>query len=84
MFATASRSRRNTLTNVVVRQSMRPWSGNSSPITVQVFDIFSVIQAQGRSWSGEPVCRLAKANAAKTSQDVCSYYDVRLVVRFNW
>ena len=84
MFAIASRSRRNTLTNIVVHQSMRPWSANSGAMSVQVFDILNVIEAPGESGYPEPLCRLAGANKHQTFQNVCSYYDIRIVVRYRW
>jgi hypothetical protein len=84
VFATASRSRRSNLTNVVVRQAMRTGTGHSSVITVQVFDIFSVIQASERFSPPEPLCKLAGARAHRTSQNVCSYYDLRMFVRHRW
>jgi len=84
VFATASRSRRNTLTNVVVRQSMRAWSGNCSAVNVQVFDLLSVIQESGRTTFPGPLCRVAGANRHQTFQNVCSYYDVKITVRFRW
>jgi hypothetical protein len=84
VFAHVSRPRRSTLTNVVVRQSMRTGSGSSSAIKVQVFDILNVIQAAGASSFPEPSCRLPGVNTQKTFQNVCSYYDVRIAVRFKW
>ena len=84
MFAHASRPRRSTLTNVVVRQSMRTGSGSSSAIRVQVFDILNVIQASGDSSFPESLCRMPGVNTQSTFQNVCSYYDVRVVARFTW
>ncbi|HEY6828903.1 MAG TPA: hypothetical protein VI259_18715 [Gemmatimonadaceae bacterium] len=84
MFATARRYRQNSLTNVVVRESMRAWSGNVSPIRVQVFDILNVIQASGRTNYPEPLCRFNRGSAQKTFQNVCSYYDVKIVARYKW
>jgi len=84
VFAHASRPRRSTLTNVVVRQSMRTGSGASSPLKVQVFDILNVIQAPGLSSFPEPLCRIPGANTQHTFQNVCSYYTVRIAVRYSW
>lgn len=84
MFAIASRSCRNTLTNIVVHEPMRPWSGNFCAMKVQVFDILNVIQAPGQSAYPEPLCRLAGANTQQTFHNVCSYYDIRIVVRYRW
>ena len=84
MFATARRCRHNSLTNVVVRESMRAWSGHVSAIHVQVFDILNVIQASGRTSYPEPVCRFDRGSTQTTSQNVCSYYDVKIVARYKW
>ena len=63
---------------------MRAWSGNSPAISVQVFDILNVIQAAGRTSYPEPLCRLAGTNQQLTFQNVCSYYTVRIIVRYKW
>jgi hypothetical protein len=63
---------------------MRTGSGSTCTIKVQVFDILNVIQASGQSNFPEPMCRIAGANTHHTSQDVCSYYDVRIVARYQW
>ena len=84
VFAHASRPRRSTLTNVVVRQSMRTGSGSSSAVKVQVFDILNVIQASGKLSFPNPSCRIPGVNTQQTYQNVCSYYDVRIAVRFEW
>jgi hypothetical protein len=83
MLAIASRSRRNTLTNVVVHQSMQSWPGHSTAVAVQVFDILSVLQSSGDSAFPQPLFRL-DGMRAPTFQNVCSYYQVRLAVRYKW
>jgi hypothetical protein len=84
VFATASRSRPGNLTNVVVRQTMRTGSGSTCAITVHVFDIINVLQASGLSLFAEPLSRIPGVNTQRTFQNVCSYYDVRFVVRYDW
>ena len=63
---------------------MRAWPGNSSAVNVQVFDILNVIQGTGRTTYPEPLCRLPGANQQLTFQNVCSYYDVRIVAHYRW
>lgn len=63
---------------------MRAWSGSTCPIKVQFFDILNVVQASRRSAFPEPLCRMSGVNTQRTFQNVCSYYDVRIVVRFKW
>ena len=63
---------------------MRAWSGHVSTIHVQVFDILNVIQASGRTNYPEPLCRFDRASTLTTSQNVCSYYDVKIVARYEW
>ena len=84
VFATASRSRRSNLTNVVVRQAMRTGSASPCVIKVHVFDILSVVQASGQSTFPEPLCTIPGAKPHRTFQNVCSYYEVRLVVHYDW
>lgn len=84
MLAIASRSRRNTLTNVVVRQSMGTWPGHSTTVAVQVFDILNVLQYSGDSTFPQPLFRLDERSAQRTFQNVCSYYQVRIAVRHPW
>ena len=84
MLAIASRSRRNTLTNVVVHQSVRAWPGHSASVAVQVFDILNVLQSRGDSTFPEPLFRLNGMEHQHTFQNVCSYYQVRVAVRYHW
>lgn len=63
---------------------MRTWSGESAAIDVQVFDILNVLHASGRMAYREPSCRLAGTNPHLTFQNVCSYYNVRIAVRYKW
>lgn len=63
---------------------MRTGSGALSPLRVQVFDILNVIQASGASSFPEPLCRMPGVNTRHTFQNVCSYYDVRIAVRYAW
>jgi hypothetical protein len=50
---------------------------------VQVFDILSVLQSSGDSAFPQPLFRL-DGMRAPTFQNVCSYYQVRLAVRYKW
>ena len=84
MYATASRPRRSSLTNVVVRQSMRTGAGSTCALKVHVFQILDVIQAAGPSSLAAPSLRIPGVNTHQTFQNVCSYYDVKLVVRYEW
>jgi hypothetical protein len=84
VLATINRSRRNTLTNVVVRESMRTGSGNPTPISVQVFDLLNVIGTSRPTTYPEPLCRVSGASTHLTFQNVCSYYDVRMAVCYRW
>jgi hypothetical protein len=84
MLAIASRSRRNTLTNVIVREPLHTWPGHSTAVAVQVFDILSVLQASGDSPFPQPLFRLDGMRAQHTFQNVCSYYQVRIAVRHKW
>ena len=63
---------------------MRTGAGTTCAITVHVFDILNVLQASGLSSFPEPLSRIAGVNTQRTFQNVCSYYDVRLVVRYSW
>ena len=84
MLAIASRSRRNTLTNVVVHQSIDMGTGHSSAVAVQVFDILNVLQSCGDSTFPRPLLRLNGLKQQHTFQNVCSYYQVHIAARYKW
>jgi hypothetical protein len=67
------------LSNVIVRQPMRAWTANPFGIAVQVFDILNATQVRDGCISGG-----AHAKVHRTFQDVCSYYDLRMVVHSEW
>lgn len=53
-------------------------------MTVRVFDILNVVQAPGLSSFPEALCRIPGVNTHRTFQNVCSYYAVRVVARYEW
>ena len=63
---------------------MRTGCASTCAMTVRVFDILNVVQASGLSSFPEPLCRIPGVNTQRTFQNVCSYYDVRVVVRYGW
>jgi len=78
VLAAATRSRRSSLTNIVVRQSERMWAVSPAMVSVQVFDLI------GRAIYREVFSPIPNATRQQTFQNVCSYYDVRMVVRRRW
>lgn len=63
---------------------MRTGSGSPCTMTVRVFDILNVVQAPGLSSFPEALCRIPGVNTHRTFQNVCSYYAVRVVARYEW
>ena len=62
-----------------MRQPVRAWTGNPFGIAVQVFDILNAIQVRDGSIPGG-----GRVKVHRTFQDVCSYYDIRMVVHSEW
>src|SRR4029079_8130205 len=54
------------------------WTAGSAMVSVQVFDLM------GRATYREVFSPIPNATRQQTFQNVCSYYDVRMVVRRRW
>jgi hypothetical protein len=75
-------SRRHALTNVVVRQTMRSWTGQSCNVDVQVFDVLHLLGASDSAGEPQPPFAPGGPPRPRTFQNVGSYYHIRLTVQY--